>query len=301
MKTIPKIPVIHIHEQLNWSQIDCFIARFFIYLLCLLFSICMKKRDWTTKMDPVKMETMESATSNKKSVINQMSTHVWNLFAKTNLFALCCVGAFLSLVRSTSIIWIDLFLLISDKKMIFLRPIISSWNRKKLLDNPFEFVWSEIRHVVHIKYILYILLYPYSHRPKIFEGKRTRLSKYIERETKQKNEAKQKETKNHFRFFMFNGLNTKRIRLLFCARNMLKAMKRSYATRRMRCQAMWLSVIHCLTLNSYRHTCTHSTCYMHTNLLCQFSVWTFEMSNCVGGLSTLCAVIRVRHRKIKIF
>lgn len=49
-------------------------------------------------MDPVKMETMDSASTTKKSSINQMSTHVWNLFAKTNLFALCCVGAFLSLV-----------------------------------------------------------------------------------------------------------------------------------------------------------------------------------------------------------
>lgn len=49
-------------------------------------------------MDPVKMETMESASRAKKTVVNQMSTHVWNLFAKTNLFALCCVGAFLSLV-----------------------------------------------------------------------------------------------------------------------------------------------------------------------------------------------------------
>lgn len=53
-------------------------------------------------MDQIKVETMESANAAQKSVINQMSTHVWNLFAKTNLFALCCVGAFLSLVSIIS-------------------------------------------------------------------------------------------------------------------------------------------------------------------------------------------------------
>lgn len=51
-------------------------------------------------MEPIKMETMDSSSTTKKSVVNQMTTHVWNLFAKTNLFALCCIAAFLSLVRT---------------------------------------------------------------------------------------------------------------------------------------------------------------------------------------------------------
>lgn len=81
------------------------------------------------KMDPIKMETMESASaSNKKSVINQMSTHVWNLFAKTNLFALCCVGAFLSLVRINSMVCFRFIFEWKIEKFGKLKEITSKWS-----------------------------------------------------------------------------------------------------------------------------------------------------------------------------
>lgn len=49
------------------------------------------------------METIDMGSETKNSMVNHISSHVWNLFAKTNLFALCCIGAFLSLVSVTLI------------------------------------------------------------------------------------------------------------------------------------------------------------------------------------------------------
>lgn len=98
------VKTINILSEIRQKKKFDSILLLWFHIVCLLF--CYTEKGFQTKMDPMKMETMESSSSNKKSVINQMSTHVWNLFAKTNLFALCCVGAFLSLVR---IIWIDYF------------------------------------------------------------------------------------------------------------------------------------------------------------------------------------------------
>lgn len=136
-------------------------------------------------MDPVKMETMESAASNKKSVINQMSTHVWNLFAKTNLFALCCVGAFLSLVRISFETIFALFIFCScaiEKKLVVfcvqlfqVETKISrnpSVNGYGLRDQTYQILYTLL--ILHTHTCIHVVI-----DQKIFEGKRTRLSKYV--------------------------------------------------------------------------------------------------------------------------
>lgn len=86
------------------------------------------------EMDQIKVESMESANAAKKSVINQMSTHVWNLFAKTNLFALCCVGAFLSLVSVISTYFTEPIQSVCNAHISFAQnkiTIIFLWQLKK--------------------------------------------------------------------------------------------------------------------------------------------------------------------------
>lgn len=83
------------------------------------------------------MESMESATqaAGKKSVINQMSTHIWNLFAKTNLFALCCVGAFLSLVCIHICFFSHIFLFFASRSSILFQRM--ERNMQKHRDHSF--------------------------------------------------------------------------------------------------------------------------------------------------------------------
>lgn len=45
------------------------------------------------------METNKSESS-EKSLLDCFDTNVWQIFSKTNLFACCCIAAFLSLVST---------------------------------------------------------------------------------------------------------------------------------------------------------------------------------------------------------
>lgn len=159
-------------------------------------------------------------------------------------------------------------------------------------------VW-EIRHIkyyIHYSYYTHTCIHVVIDQ-KIFEGKRTRLSKYV---WKEKQNEMEKNSCWSFRSFN-GGLNTKRIRLLFCTWNMPKALKRLCATICMRYQANAFRYTHCRLRCTHTNTLHTHTRSVHIRIWHINSVWTFEMSNCVGGLSILCAVIRVRHRKIKYF
>lgn len=155
-----------VSDRLLFHCCDCWVhhLRFVcIYRCC----VCGEKKDWKSKMDPVKMETMESAASNKKSVINQMSTHVWNLFAKTNLFALCCVGAFLSLVRISFETIFVLFMLRSFAIEKNLYSFVSNYFKLKEKSVEIHCVhWYGLRKIRHIEYYIrhtYCTLITYIH------------------------------------------------------------------------------------------------------------------------------------------
>lgn len=100
-------------------------------------------------MDQIKIETMESAATSKKSVINQMSTHVWNLFAKTNLFALCCVGAFLSLVGIAAAKSQLIFFLIKNKMAIIISCALKYIEIKHQIPRSFFFSRYYVQHRKH--------------------------------------------------------------------------------------------------------------------------------------------------------
>lgn len=116
----------------------------------------------------------------------------------------------------------------------------------------------------------------------------------------------------HFRSFRsFNGgLNTKRIRFVILymeyAESTETLMRYDMYAIPSECFSLYTHThtpirTLCLTLYSHERTALYTRSSVHTRVWHINSVWTLEMSNCVGGLSILCAVIRVRHRKIEYF